>query len=143
MTHVTCCMSPLPFTFHLSLTPPANCSLCMHSSWVCKDPKTQKKCQSAKHHQKNKHLRISRGMPILAIRSLTRSLQYTGKRVFCYGTDRLTTDGHRDIETESAQGVDSVKIHFLEYTRDIFQRKQSLFGKTKNVSVRRFGCVVV
>ena len=53
----------------------------------------------------------SRGMPILAICSLTRRLQSIGKRVFHNGTDtKVMTHGHRNFETESAQRADSVKI---------------------------------
>ena len=49
---------------------------------------------------------------MLAIRSLTRSLQFTGKRVFRDGTNTNThtTSEHRDLETESTQMADSVKI---------------------------------
>ena len=56
---------------------------------------------------------MSIGIPILAIHSSSRSLQSSGKRVFRDGTDRQidthTTDGHSDLETESAQRADSVK----------------------------------
>ena len=92
-------------TCHLSLTPtatatdpfPANSPI-MHSRLVRK--KTQK-------FQKQKNIKTakaqkSRGMPILAIHSLTRNLQSTGKRGFHDGTHTHTTDGHCDLETESA-----------------------------------------
>ena len=53
-------------------------------------------------------------MPILAILSLTRSIQSTGKQVFRDGTDRQTdthtSHRHSNIETESAQWADAVKI---------------------------------
>ena len=44
-------------------------------------------------------------MPILATRSSTKSLQFIGKQVFHDGMGTHTTDGHRDLETESAQGL--------------------------------------
>ena len=51
-------------------------------------------------------------MAIFAIHSLIRSLQSTGKWGFCNAihTDTHTTDGHRNLETESAQWADSLKI---------------------------------
>ena len=49
-------------------------------------------------------------MPILAVASFTRSLQSFGKQGFRDGTHhRHTTDGHLDLETESAQRSKSVK----------------------------------
>ena len=54
-------------------------------------------------------------MPILAIRSSTRSLQSTEKRGFRDQTQTHThthtTDGHRDLETELAERADSVNIY--------------------------------
>ena len=47
-------------------------------------------------------------MPMLAIYPSTRSLQSTGTQVFRNSTHKQT-DGHCDIETESAQRADSVK----------------------------------
>ena len=61
---------------------------------------------------------MSRGMPMLAIHSLTRSLQSTVKRVFRDGTDRHTY-GHRNLETELAQWANAVKIIALCYTESI------------------------
>ena len=51
-------------------------------------------------------------MPIFAIHSSIRSLLSTGKWGFCNAThtDTHTTDGHRNLETESAQGANSLKI---------------------------------
>ena len=52
-------------------------------------------------------------MPILAIRSSTRRVQSTGKRVICDGTDTQDTQdmtyGHRNLKTELALLADSVK----------------------------------
>ena len=54
---------------------------------------------------------MSRSMPILAIHSSTRSLQSTWKQVFRDGTDTNIKDSrHCDLETESAQWANSVKI---------------------------------
>ena len=62
-------------------------------------------------------------MPILAIRSTTRSLQSTRKRVFRNGTDRQThtqtTTGHRDLKTELAQRANFVKILFVTCTNQL------------------------
>ena len=84
---------------HLSLTPtvtapdppPAN-SPTMHSMLVRKDPKTQKNFKTQKSHKmaKKTHKKTG-GMPILAIRSSTISLQSTGKRGFQEGTDIVWT----------------------------------------------------
>ena len=49
-------------------------------------------------------------MPIIELRSLTRSLQCTGKQIFPNRTDTLVTSGHYNLETELAQKADSVKI---------------------------------
>ena len=49
-----------------------------------------------------------RGMPMLATRSSTRSLQSTGNQGFHSSTHTQTTDGHRDLETESAQWANSL-----------------------------------
>ena len=57
--------------------------------------------------------KISRGMPLLAIRSSTRIFQSTGKRGFLDGTNTPPTHGHRDLETELAQVADSVKMRRL------------------------------
>ena len=97
MSRVTCCVSPV--TCHLSLTltatatepPPANCPI-MHIRLVCQNPPKTKLIQNAKNHQNNKNLKISWGMPILAIRSSTRSLQSSGKQVVCDGMDTQTDD---------------------------------------------------
>ena len=65
---------------------------------ICWFGKTQKRIfQTAKNLLKQQKPKTSRGMPILAIRSLTRSLQYTGKRVFREGTH--THRQHTDIAT--------------------------------------------
>ena len=50
--------------------------------------KTQKNCWNVKN------LKMSRGMPMLAKYSLTRSLQSTGKRVFRDGTHTHTDNSH-------------------------------------------------
>ena len=92
VSHVTCRVSPV--TCHLSLRPtatpkdppPANTPLCT-VGWFAKTRKPEKKFKHQKNHQNCKNLKTSRGMPILAIRSLTRSLQSTGKWVFHDGTD--------------------------------------------------------
>ena len=64
---------------------------------------------------------MSEGMQILAIHSLTRSLQSTGKR--CDDTDRRldthTTDRHCDLEAELAQRIDLEKI--INFTKSLFQ----------------------
>ena len=51
-------------------------------------------------------------MPILAIRSLTRSLHSTGKWVFRKGTHdkQQKTDGHCNLESESVHRADAVKM---------------------------------
>ena len=81
MSHVTWQMSPV--ACHLSITPtvtatdpPPAYSPTMHSRLILKDLKIIKKIQNTKKSQNgNKNKKTSRGMPILAIRSLTRSLQ--------------------------------------------------------------------
>ena len=86
-------------TCHLSLTPtatatnppPANSPIIMHSRLVCKDPKTRNNFKRQKSSKRQK-LKMSRGMPILVIYSLTRSLQFTGKQGFQEGTDNIVTD---------------------------------------------------
>ena len=80
MCHVLCVMCRVScVTCHLSLTTtgtaidpsPAN-----FTSWlVCKDQKTEKNMQTQKH-QSNKNQNGPRVIPILAIHSLTRSLQF-------------------------------------------------------------------
>ena len=66
---------------------------------------------------------MSRGTPILVLRSSTRSLQSTGKWVFCNGTDRQVTYGHCDSETELTQRADSLKKKNINaynpYSREI------------------------
>ena len=96
---VTCRVSRV--TCHLSLTPTATAidppptnSPIMQSQLVPRDTKPK---QISKHkiHQNNKNTKMSRGMPILAIHSLTRSLQSTRKWGFCNGarhTDKRLTD---------------------------------------------------
>ena len=96
MSHVTCRM--LRVTCHLSLTPtatatdpsPANSPI-MHSRLVCQPNFSPS--SKAQSHWNNKKTNTSRGMPILPIRSSTRSLQFTGKRGFHDGrqTDNLRT----------------------------------------------------
>ena len=78
MSHVTCANSPI-----------------IHSRLVCKT-KNLKKCKSPKNHCNGKNPKMSRGMPILAIRSSTRSLQSTGKRSFADGTHDSWTSQLRD-----------------------------------------------
>ena len=117
MCHVSRVMYHLsPVTCHLSLTPtapatyrpPANSPM-MHSRLVCKEARPRK-LLNAKNHQENKNPKMSRGMPIFALRSWIRSLQSTRKRVFRDGTaHRHTTHGHHNLETESAQRAKSVK----------------------------------
>ena len=48
-------------------------------------------------------------MPVLAIPSLTKSLQSTGCGFFCDGTHKHMTSGHRNLETESVRRADAVK----------------------------------
>ena len=115
MSHVACRLSPV--IFHLSLPPTATAthprptnSPIMHSRLVCIDPKTQTKNSKRKSHQNGKNLKGCRGMPILAMSSSTRSLQSTGMQGFRDDTDTHTTDGHRNLESESAQWADSVKV---------------------------------
>ena len=100
LSHVTPPLSPV--TSHLSLPPtatatdpPPDNSTTMHSRLVCKDPKTQKKIKRQKIIEKKKEEKkekTSRGMPILAISSLTRSLWSTGKWGFKTWTGYLQTD---------------------------------------------------
>ena len=101
MCHVSCVMCHVSYvacrvssvTCHLSQTqtatatdpPPAN-SPFVQSRLVHKDPQIQKNIENKKNIWNEKILKMSRGMPILAIRSLSRSLQFTKKRVFCDGT---------------------------------------------------------
>ena len=88
---VICCVSPV--ICQLSLTPiatatdppPANSPI-MHSRLFCKDPKNHRIFDNAKNPQNGKNTKMSRGIPILAIRSSTRSLPSTGKQVFRNGT---------------------------------------------------------
>ena len=70
-----------------------------------------KTIQSKRNHQnRRKRKKTPRGMRILAIYSLTRSLQSIRKQVPRSPTDKQTTYGHWDLETESIQWTDSVKI---------------------------------
>ena len=76
VSRVTCYVSPV--TFHLSLTPTATATdhtpsnqLSIQSRLVCKDQKKIKR----KNHQNCKNSKTSRGMPILATVSPTRSLE--------------------------------------------------------------------
>ena len=101
MCHVSCVMCHVSYvacrvssvTCHLSLTqtatatdpPPAN-SPFVQSRLVHKDPQIQKNIEKKKNIWNEKILKRSRGMPILAVRSLSRSLQFTKKRVFRDGT---------------------------------------------------------
>ena len=62
-------------------------------------------------------------MPILAIHSLTRSLQPTGKRVFSDGTHNHMTSGHSDLKTESAQRAILVIAWFFFFFQMPVQRK--------------------
>ena len=103
VSHVTCHM--IHVACHLSLTPtttatdppPAN-SPTIHSRRVCKDTKTQKnvKTHNNKKHRNGDNQKTSRVMPILAIGSLTRSLQPIGKLAFQFeeGTDIVTSLSH-------------------------------------------------
>ena len=58
---------------------------------------------------------MCRGMPILAIFSLSRGVQFTGKQDFRNGTDRQTdrhtTQGHQDLQTELTKRANSVKTN--------------------------------
>ena len=102
ITHVSCVMwNFLRLTWQLS--PVTNANSHSHRPslpasfpiidirLVCKDTKT-KLLFTTIFFQNYKNPKYSRGMPILAIRSLTRSLQSTGKRVFLNGTHSRLTD---------------------------------------------------
>ena len=107
VSHVRCLMSDvmchgscviycvLPVTFHLSIMPtatdlPTANSPILRSRLVCKDSKTRFLfLQTLKYLQNIKNSNV-RKLPILAICSLTRILQSTGKRVFRDCTHRLT-----------------------------------------------------
>ena len=97
--HVTSNLSLMP-TATATDKPPANSPILL-SRLVCKDPKTEENFKTKKIIEK----KMSRGMPVLAIRSLTRSLQSTGSGFF---TMAQTPHGHCDLETESAQWADLV-----------------------------------
>ena len=88
VSHVTCQLSLTPTTT-ASNNPPAK-SPTMHSRLVQKNFKERA--------QKNK-TKTSRGMPILAIHSMTRSLQSTRKRGFQTWTDKKTDREVTDIAT--------------------------------------------
>ena len=64
---------------------------------------------------------MSRRTPILALLSLTRRVQSTRKRVFRDGTHKHRTSGHRNLETETVQRADSVKIDYKPYS--LFDQK--------------------
>ena len=95
VTHVAFCRSPV--ICHLSLMPkatatdppPAN-SPTMHSRMVGKDQKNQNKNLNKREREKKCKSKMSRGRPNLRLRSLTRSLQSTGKRCLQTWTDRQT-----------------------------------------------------
>ena len=75
VSHVTCqCHLSLTPTATVTDPPPAN-SPTMPSMLICKDPKTQKINLNTKNHGNCKNKNMSRGMPILAILSSTRSLK--------------------------------------------------------------------
>ena len=74
--------------------------------WFAKIQKSEEKSSNAKNHWNGNNRKTYKGMWILAIYSLTRSLQSTGKQVFRDGTDRQQPD----IATESTQRVDSVEL---------------------------------
>ena len=101
MCHVSCVTCHVSLvTGHLSLMPTATAtdppptnSPFMQSWLVGKDPKKIKN-QNSKYHWNNNNLKTSKGMQILAICSLTRCLQSTGKRVFRNGKH-----GHTDWRT--------------------------------------------
>ena len=117
MSHVTCNMCSVMshascvktchvsrVLCHLSQTPTATAtdpptanSPIMHSRLVLKDPKTQKNAK-LKKNLNNKNQNLCRGNPILAIHSITRSLQFTGKLGLRDGTHthNLWTLHHRD-----------------------------------------------
>ena len=118
MSHITCQMShvacPLsPVTCHLSLTatatdltiPLLTPPLCT-VGWLAKTQNTNNNNKKKKPLKRRKE--ASRGMPILAIRSWTRSLQSTRKLGLCDGThtqtdtqtNTHTNDKHCDLETE-------------------------------------------
>ena len=61
-------------------------------------PKTLKRHKKIIESAKNQ--KTSRVMQILALRSSTRSLHFTGKRGFRIGTDRHTDSGITDIATK-------------------------------------------
>ena len=84
VSHIVCRLSP---TTTVTDPPPANYPI-MHCRLVCKE-QTTRKFQNAKKILKQQKPETSWGMPILAIRSSTRSLE-TGVWVFYDGTDRPT-----------------------------------------------------
>ena len=101
MWRINCHLSIMP-TVTATDPPPANSPI-MHSRLVPKDPK--------KNQRKKGRRKISRCMSIETIRSLTRSLQSTRKRAYWDGTHTHMTDGHSNVETESDQWADLVKIN--------------------------------
>ena len=92
VSYVMCQMSCVafhlsPFTCHLSLTPTVKAtdpshanSPTMRSRLVCKDPKLRKILRPKKLFNRQEPKNV--GRPILAICSVTRSLQSTGKQGF-------------------------------------------------------------
>ena len=83
---VACHLSPVSNTNSQSHRP----STIMHSRMVYKDTLIRKMSKRKKNLWNNKNPTTSRGLPIIAIRSLTRSFQFTRKRVFCNDTKTHT-----------------------------------------------------
>ena len=67
---------------------------------------------------------MSSQIPMVAISPSTTGLQSTGKRGFRDGTHKYThtTDGHGNLETDSAQWDDSVKMDSVYLRQAKFAR---------------------
>ena len=91
MCHISyfmCCVSPVtkrqqPQPHKLPLLTPPLCTVDWYA--IMQTPKNLNIFQNSKRHQSGKKMKME------AIRSYTRSLQSTGKRVFHNGTDKHTT----------------------------------------------------
>ena len=146
MCHMSCVACHLsPVTCHLSLTPTVTAtdpshanSPTMQSRLFCKDPKIHK-ISKPKNHWNGKNPKTSRGMPILAICFVTRSLQSTGKWGFQMWTDRYS-NWHRDW---ISLGADSMKIRsqtsFMYYSKYHSNTiHECLFYHKKNGPLRKY-----
>ena len=131
VTHVAYCRSPV--ICHLSLMPkatatdlpPAN-SPTMHSRMVGKDQKNQNKNLNKRERKKTCKSKMSRGRPNLRLRSLTRSLQSTGKRCLQTWTDRQTDRSRiSQLIDWISLGADSLKIYIGCLKRYRLQHQRS------------------